>query len=176
MPHRVPISPQWRMNFCWTGESLLIVSVISVITEITARRTKSQVRIGGTSAVRRGQPVAGWRSALEVAGERGAPGGAQGGDLAVDDPIAAGGDGEPVAAHRAEVPDGDRRGGRHLLQAGAGLGGGGDDDAGRRLAEQVLVETAGDFETQVGPDGAERRGDGAFQKGEGEAPLGPTGR
>src|ERR1700761_6849498 len=34
MPQRVPISPQWRMNFCWTGERLFI-SFVSVYTEIT---------------------------------------------------------------------------------------------------------------------------------------------
>src|SRR5882672_8094879 len=34
-PQRVPISPQWRMNFCWTDESLVLVSIISVTTEYT---------------------------------------------------------------------------------------------------------------------------------------------
>src|SRR5215831_16290244 len=38
MPQRVPISPQWRMNFCWMGVSGgldLMCSDISVETEIT---------------------------------------------------------------------------------------------------------------------------------------------
>src|SRR5208283_1977016 len=38
MPHLVPISPQWRMNFCATGVSVVfVVSVISVCTEYTVR-------------------------------------------------------------------------------------------------------------------------------------------
>src|SRR5712692_4824954 len=36
MPQRVPISPQWRMNFWATGVSVvLVVSLISVCTELT---------------------------------------------------------------------------------------------------------------------------------------------
>src|SRR5258708_2042824 len=35
MPQRVPISPQWRMNFCWTGVSGDMTSIISVYSETT---------------------------------------------------------------------------------------------------------------------------------------------
>src|SRR5258708_18486459 len=42
MPQRVPISPQWRMNFWAAGESDFDSSVISVYTEITVLRESCQ--------------------------------------------------------------------------------------------------------------------------------------
>src|SRR6266566_10040540 len=42
IPQRVPISPQWRMNFWATGESVFIYSVISVCTEIRELYLKRQ--------------------------------------------------------------------------------------------------------------------------------------
>src|SRR5581483_797097 len=35
MPQRVPISPQWRTNFCWVAVSGGIISIVSVCSEIT---------------------------------------------------------------------------------------------------------------------------------------------
>jgi hypothetical protein len=35
MPHFVPISPQWRMNFCWICERIKVASLITVKTEYT---------------------------------------------------------------------------------------------------------------------------------------------
>ena len=44
MPQRVPISPQWRMNFCWIGLRFGIVnSLISVYSEITLLLANTQV-------------------------------------------------------------------------------------------------------------------------------------
>jgi hypothetical protein len=45
MPQRVPISPQWRMNFCWTGLRDVIASVISVCAEITALPQSGQIAV-----------------------------------------------------------------------------------------------------------------------------------
>src|ERR1700722_4186875 len=30
MPQRVPISPQWRTNFCWTALSFIMLSFLSI--------------------------------------------------------------------------------------------------------------------------------------------------
>src|SRR5262245_53436043 len=43
MPQRVPISPQWRMNFCWTAVRAVIISFISVYTENTIMKARCQV-------------------------------------------------------------------------------------------------------------------------------------
>src|SRR3984893_19290146 len=48
MPQRVPISPQWRMNFWAAGESDFDSSVISVCTEITVFRAICQDFCCGT--------------------------------------------------------------------------------------------------------------------------------
>src|SRR3954466_13588902 len=52
MPQRAPISPQWRMNFCWMGVRLCVVSVISVTTEITeyCGRCQIELRRGGNGS------------------------------------------------------------------------------------------------------------------------------
>src|SRR5271163_2175165 len=43
IPHLVPISPQWRMNFCATGVSeVLVWSLISVCTEHTVTTAPCQ--------------------------------------------------------------------------------------------------------------------------------------
>src|ERR1700682_5216426 len=47
MPQRVPISPQWRMNFWAAGESDFDSSVISVCTEITVLRAICQALLVG---------------------------------------------------------------------------------------------------------------------------------
>src|SRR6266566_9990799 len=47
MPQRVPISPQWRMNFWATRESDFGSSVISVYTENTALPVICQAHSGG---------------------------------------------------------------------------------------------------------------------------------
>src|SRR6202171_4629059 len=48
IPQRVPISPQWRMNFWAAGESAFDSSVISVCTEITVLRAICQALFLGT--------------------------------------------------------------------------------------------------------------------------------
>src|SRR3954469_24302296 len=45
MPQRAPISPQWRMNFCWIAVRLCVVSVISVTTETTESPAPCQVEL-----------------------------------------------------------------------------------------------------------------------------------
>src|SRR5262245_6373760 len=59
MPHRVPISPQCRMNFSWTGLSLccFVMSVISVNTEITDNMETVKRRPPQPSPSRRKPPL-----------------------------------------------------------------------------------------------------------------------
>src|SRR5882762_5160368 len=54
IPQRVPISPQWRMNFWAAGESDFDSSVISVRTEITALHANCQAYSCGSLDNRRG--------------------------------------------------------------------------------------------------------------------------
>src|SRR5579863_1981543 len=61
MPHLVPISPQWRMNFWATGVSVgLVVSVISVWTEYTEMTCGCQgdfSGVGGRRSRQKGWPI-----------------------------------------------------------------------------------------------------------------------
>src|SRR6267142_3356821 len=107
-----------------------------------------------------------------MTGERRAPGGAGRGEVAVDPAPSPRGDGQPVAADGAEEPDGDRSGVRQLLEPGARLGGGGDDDTRRGLAEQELVETSRRFQLESRAERGGGCGDAAFEEGEGETSVG----